>query len=64
MAAKVIYFKVGDKEEQAEFAPDVPTEDIKGITISFNTIFLLFYHSEHCFRFVFVDISFLLLCHE
>ncbi|XP_031574522.1 high affinity cGMP-specific 3',5'-cyclic phosphodiesterase 9A-like [Actinia tenebrosa] len=29
MAAKVIYFKVGEKDEQAEFGPDVPTEDIK-----------------------------------
>jgi hypothetical protein len=47
MAAKVIYFKVGEKEEQAEFGPDVPTEDIKGVVQSNNFIqFVLLYLAQ------------------
>lgn len=30
MASKVIYFKIGDRLEQAEFRSDFPSEDVKG----------------------------------
>ena len=30
MATKVIYFKIGDRLEQAEFRSDFPPEDVKG----------------------------------
>lgn len=30
MTTKVIYFKVGDKNEQAEITSDISTDDAKG----------------------------------
>lgn len=34
MTTKLIYFKVGDRNEQAEITTDIPTDDIKG-TLNF-----------------------------
>ncbi|KXJ21275.1 High affinity cGMP-specific 3',5'-cyclic phosphodiesterase 9A [Exaiptasia diaphana] len=31
MTSKVIYFKVGDRDEQAEISSDIPTEDVKDL---------------------------------
>ena len=34
MTSKVVYFTIGDVQEQAEFASDTPAEDVKGLIIS------------------------------
>lgn len=34
MTTKVVYFTVGDKPEQAEFATDFPADEIKGTGLS------------------------------
>lgn len=34
MTTKVVYFTIGDVEEQAEFSSDTPAEEVKGLRIS------------------------------
>jgi len=53
MTTKVVYFTVGDKPEQAEFASDFPADEIKGIGLSlcvymYIFIIALFVSEELC----------------